>query len=579
MLCRLTLLGPVGLTSGSRAPHRRAIQQRRVALLAVLATAPRGSASRDRLLGLLWPDRDERTARHLLADSLYVLRQTLGDGAIDLTADTVRLSADVVWTDIAEFGDALAEERWVDALAVYGGEFLEGFYVRNATDFELWAHNERARLRRLAVRAASSSARAFREEGRLVDAITAAERALELEPCDEALFRDLMELLIATTNRGRAEVIGRTFAERLARELGVAPSAETMLLAREAGAIGKGEPIVVVGAAPVPSQRALVTDSLTNSIIAHARHHWNQRTRASVERSITFFTRAVERDSHAVDAWYGLADSWTVMGGRGYAPAEHATARATANAERALALEDSSSSVHTSLGGLNIIRRRWRDAEASLRRAIRIDPHNADAHHWLALTLQTGFGDRDSALREQTIATRLNPTGAMQVSALGLMRYFRREYELARPEMEAAFHLNADFDEGSGGLVRVAAQLGDAAAVAAATEAGLARRNDLRGDLLAEQASALALLGCSRSARSIAREAAMYNPTPLTLALAWASIGDANRAFELLERESFLLYWAPQVVWWDPRFDELRDDRRFARVRRRVEEAWRPEWT
>ena len=34
------------------------------------------------MLGLLWPDRDERSARHLLADSLYVLRQTLGDRAI-----------------------------------------------------------------------------------------------------------------------------------------------------------------------------------------------------------------------------------------------------------------------------------------------------------------------------------------------------------------------------------------------------------------------------------------------------------------------------------------------------------------
>jgi hypothetical protein len=159
------------------------------------------------------------------------------------------------------------------------------------------------------------------------------------------------------------------------------------------------------------------------------------------------------------------------------------------------------------------------------------------------------------------------------------MRYFRREYEMARPEMEAAFHLNADFDEGSGGLVRVAARLGDETGVAAAIEAGLARRNDLRGDLLAEQASALALLGSSRSARSVARDAANHNPTPLTLALAWASIGDADRAFEWLDRESFLLYWAPQVVWWDPRFDDIRDDRRFAGVRRRVDQAWRPEWT
>jgi hypothetical protein len=89
-----------------------------VALLALIASAAEGSIGRDRLLGLLWPDRDERVARHLLADSLYVLRQTLGDGAIVATADSVRLSADFLWTDVAEFRRALAEERWSDAVAL-----------------------------------------------------------------------------------------------------------------------------------------------------------------------------------------------------------------------------------------------------------------------------------------------------------------------------------------------------------------------------------------------------------------------------------------------------------------------------
>src|SRR5262252_5388976 len=126
MRCRLTLLGPVSLTSASGAPNRRAVQQRRVALLAVLATASGESVGRDRLLGLLWPDRDERAARHLLADSLYVLRQTLGDDAIVVSSDAVRLSARV-WTDVGAFRDALAEERWTDALALYRGDFLDGF--------------------------------------------------------------------------------------------------------------------------------------------------------------------------------------------------------------------------------------------------------------------------------------------------------------------------------------------------------------------------------------------------------------------------------------------------------------------
>src|SRR5690348_504009 len=130
MRSRLRLLGPVSLAGPDGGFARRASQQRRLALLALIATGAGGSTSRDRLLGLLWPDRDDRTARHLLADSLYVLRQTLGDEAIVATGDSLRLSGDLMWTDVGEFRQAVDDGRWSDALAVYRGDFLDGFYVR-----------------------------------------------------------------------------------------------------------------------------------------------------------------------------------------------------------------------------------------------------------------------------------------------------------------------------------------------------------------------------------------------------------------------------------------------------------------
>jgi DNA-binding SARP family transcriptional activator len=510
---------------------------------------------------------------------LYVLRRTLGDAAIVATADSVRLSPDLVWTDVVEFRRALDDERWSDAVALYRGDFLDGFYVRNAVDFDQWAGSERARLNALATRAASAQVSALESAGRIAEAVVAAERAIEVAPYDEAIFRDLIRLLILSENRTRAAATARGFIERLALDLGGSPSAETLRLVRDADASSNREGVIVLSPAKSRGRPVRTVDSETASILARGRHHWHQRTRASVERAIAYFTRAAERDALAVEAWFGLSDCWVVMGGRGYVPVGDAIDIAVTSAERALSLDDTRSSAHAAIGGLNILRRRWHDAERALRHAILLDPQNADAHHWLSLTLLTGFGSREEAVREQAIAARLNPVSPVLSGALSWQRYLRGEYHASRSSMEPVLDLNAELEEGHAGLARAAARMGDEATVMTTLEAGLAKRCDLRGDLLAEQASALAVLGDSARARRFALEASAHGATRLQLAFAWASIGDANRAFRCLEGESFHLYSAPADVWWDPRFEAIRDDARFRRVRAQLDRVWRPEWS
>jgi DNA-binding SARP family transcriptional activator len=563
----LTLFGTVALTTGAAVDAtstRRASQQRRIALLALLAAAPGESVSRDRLMGFLWPDRDERSARHLLADSLYIMRGALGDGAIVATAETLRLSSEHVRTDVVAFRTALAEQRWADALTLYRGDFLDGFFLRDAADFDQWATVERTRLRGLAARAALALADELHAAGRLRDAADAGERALELEPCDETLLRDLVRRLIAAGNPSRAEVVGRAFIERLDRELGVSPSAETMQVLREARA---------------PKRPARNLGFSTAALVAQGRYHWHQRTWPAVQRAIGYFTRAVESNDRDVDAWCGLADSWIVLGGRAYVPVGVAVKNAAAAAARALSLDDTRGSAHTSIGGVHMLDGKWRDAESELRAAIQIDAGSADAHHFLSLTLLTGFGAGEEALREQTIAADLNPVSPVPVGTPGWQRYLRGEYELSRSSMEPAVDLGSDFEEGHAGLARAAARLGDESTVMTTIAAGLARRSDLRGDLLAEQASALAILGEPRRGRELAREATRHPALPLNLALAWASLGEAEQALRYLARDSFRVYWAPQAVWWDPRFDLIRGDRRFGCVLERIQRVWSPEWT
>jgi DNA-binding SARP family transcriptional activator len=64
----LRLLGGVSLEAGGIPVTGRAGQRHRLAFLALIAAAPAG-LSRDRLVGLLWPEAETDRARHLRSHS------------------------------------------------------------------------------------------------------------------------------------------------------------------------------------------------------------------------------------------------------------------------------------------------------------------------------------------------------------------------------------------------------------------------------------------------------------------------------------------------------------------------------
>src|SRR4029078_11600640 len=136
--------------------------------------------------------------------------------------------------------------------------------------------------------------------------------------------------------------------------------------------------LVLLPESAPPKRAAVPIDAATTSLIQQGKHLWHQRTRGSVERAIAYFTRAADRSARAAEAWCGLAYSWVVMAGRGYVSVAVAAEHAVPSADRALRLDDTLSSVHSSLGGLNILRRRWHDAEREFRHAIELDARNAD---------------------------------------------------------------------------------------------------------------------------------------------------------------------------------------------------------
>ncbi|HET9708732.1 MAG TPA: BTAD domain-containing putative transcriptional regulator [Gemmatimonadales bacterium] len=255
-MVELRLLGSIRLrSSDGRDVDVLARHAKRTALLAYLgAASPRGPHRRDTLLALFWPESDTARARAALNQALYVLRSALGEDAIVSRGDgDVALNGDLVWCDVTAFEAALDSGRPEEALALYPGDLLEGFFISDAPDFERWVERERARLRERAAHGAWALAEERAEAGDAMDAGRWARRAAEFSSLDEAVVRRLIAFFGRLGDRAAAVRAYDAFAARLAQEFAFEPSAETRRLAetiRRAAA--------VVPSAPAPESNAAV---------------------------------------------------------------------------------------------------------------------------------------------------------------------------------------------------------------------------------------------------------------------------------------------------------------------------------
>jgi len=138
----LTLGLEDGLVSGAMT------QRRRLALLALLAVARQRGLSRDKIMAYLWPESDAARARHALNQLLHIQRKLLTGRELFLGGKTLRLNPAAIRTDVGEFEDAVDRGDLEAAAAVYGGPFLDGFFLKDAPEFERWAEAQRHRLAR-----------------------------------------------------------------------------------------------------------------------------------------------------------------------------------------------------------------------------------------------------------------------------------------------------------------------------------------------------------------------------------------------------------------------------------------------
>jgi serine/threonine protein kinase len=333
-----------------------------------------------------------------------------------------------------------------------------------------------------------------------------------------------------------------------------------------------------------PSHRWLGTDdSIAYDLYLKGKGQEARRSEQSTNRAVDLYRESLGRDSGFASAWAGLARSLQFAQLWRYhvssAPADSLVPMMVRASERAVELDSGSAEVWLAraqaLRGIDPTSRRgmldaaqrairidstspeawlllgnvWADsleprpAIDAYRRAIAINPKQANAMGYLSL-LYLWNGNVDSALVWADSGTRVDPGQIFARQSLGFARRARREWAMAETEYQAVLNIGTGSDrvEGWAGLAELAWQRGDHRAAYTFVAHGFAGADTLHPTL----------------------HDAVY--------LAWglAAIGQRDAALRLLEHyeprfdSHFQLH-----LEGDPALDALRSDRRFIQLLRR----------
>jgi predicted ATPase/DNA-binding SARP family transcriptional activator len=220
-----------------------------VALFAYVAVTGQ-RLGRDTLAALFWPDYEGAQANAYLRRTLWELRKALGECCLEIDRQAVApLPGASAWVDVARFQELLATAAasgdrcgaLEEAAALYRGDFMAGFSLRDSPDFDEWQSLQTEALHRQFGEALASLAAAYGERGDYEAAMATAQRWLALDPLDEAAHRALMQLHAWSGRRSAAIHQYEACVATLQQELGAPPEPETTALYERirSGAVGR----------------------------------------------------------------------------------------------------------------------------------------------------------------------------------------------------------------------------------------------------------------------------------------------------------------------------------------------------
>ncbi len=196
--------------------------------------------ARSELAHLFFQNSNPDQARANLRRALSRIKQRIGD-VLEANRTRVWMRKGVtVVVDALVFSERLAESSHKaprpthhalrTTLTLYNGDFLSGFHLRDAPEFEEWMIAERERLRLRAIQGYSQLVALSRAAGQRAAALDAVNRLLAIEPLLDQAHLSKMQLLVDSGQRSAAVQHYEATQARYLRELGMGVSAELTAL-------------------------------------------------------------------------------------------------------------------------------------------------------------------------------------------------------------------------------------------------------------------------------------------------------------------------------------------------------------
>jgi TolB-like protein/DNA-binding winged helix-turn-helix (wHTH) protein/tetratricopeptide (TPR) repeat protein len=303
------------------------------------------------------------------------------------------------------------------------------------------------------------------------------------------------------------------------------------------------------------------------------RYFWEKLWPLGGQKAGEYFRLAIEKDPTWALPYSGLADSYSIPGANRPIPNEFCRKAKTAALE-AVKRDDGVAETHTILADVEFwCEWDWISAAREVKRAIELNPSFARAHSSYGRYLLT-MGPTDEGLAETKRAVELDPLSLQIRWDRWLLLYMVGQYDEASEQCRKMQELEPNLDLGHIYCGDVYVQKGKLVEGIQELEKAVALSEGSTPRGLAHLGYAYAVAGRKNDAESMLTKlnelSNKQHVHPDLVAGVYAGLGQKEQAFEWLEKAYQVHARDLLELKYDPHFTNLRSDRRFTELVRRI---------